>query len=75
MDLSNKEIDIEFMTSDMLTGSSKVTVSISQEISEGVIQRIATYKLEFTGQSFSSMSDPSLLVALQEKLESIPEPT
>jgi hypothetical protein len=74
MDLSNKEIDIEFMTSDMLTGSSKVTVSISHEISEGVIQRIATYKLEFTGQSFSSMSDPNLLVALQEKLESIPEP-
>lgn len=74
MDLSNKEIDIEFMSSNMVTGESVVTVSVSAELVAGIFQKIGTYKINFVGESFSSTTDPKLLIALQEKLAGIPEP-
>lgn len=74
MDLSNKEIDIEFMSSNMVLGTSTVTVTVSVDIADGVKQRLASYKLDFAGVSYTSTSDPKLIAALQAKLESLPEP-
>jgi hypothetical protein len=74
MDLTNKEIDVEFMSSNLITGETIITVSISAEVMEGIMQRIGTYKLSFVGETFTSTTDSRLLVALQEKLEGLPEP-
>jgi hypothetical protein len=74
MNLENKEIDIEFMSSNMVTGESVVTVSISKEVAPEILQKIGTYKLSFAASTFTSMDDPQLLIALQERLSVIPEP-
>lgn len=74
MNLEDKEIDVEFMSSNMVTGESVVTVSVSKEVIPEVFQKIGTYKLSFVAGSFTSTDDPQLLIALQEKLAGIPEP-
>lgn len=74
MDLSNKNIDIDFMSSNFVDGSTTVTVTLTQEIAEGVRRNIGTYKLDFWGDAYTSMTDPRLMTALKEKLETLPEP-
>jgi hypothetical protein len=74
MDLSNKNIDIDFMSSNFVEGTTTLTVSLTQEIAEGVRKTLGTYKLDFWGDAYTSMNDPKLIEALKEKLESLPEP-
>jgi hypothetical protein len=74
MDLSNKNIDIDFMSSNFVEGTTTLTVSLTEDIAEGVRKNVGTYKLDFWGESYTSMNDPALLTALQEKLASLPEP-
>jgi hypothetical protein len=47
-------------------------VMITQEISPGIQKTIGSYALEID-RVFTSVSDPALLAAIQEMLESIPE--
>jgi hypothetical protein len=74
MDLSNKEIDVDFMSSSIDTSETRLTVTITEEIAQGVRRSIGTYKFTLIGESFKSVNDPNLLVALRNKLESLPEP-
>lgn len=72
MNLNNKQVTIVGLTTTTYPELSRAIVNISEEISPGIQKTLGTYTLEIQ-RVFSSVSDPSLLAAIQEMLESIPE--
>lgn len=72
MNLENKIINIEMMSVTSYPPDTTVTVSISEEILEGVFRHIGKYNIKFD-QIFQSSSDPALLQMVNEKLSLIPE--
>lgn len=72
MDLTNKHVTLTSLTSTSFPEMSRAMVIITQEVSPGIQKTVGSYALEID-RVFSSVSDPALLSAIQQMLESIPE--
>ena len=72
MDLTNKQIQVVSLSSNMVTNLSVARVSISQEIAPGIFKLIVQYDLTFN-DIYTSPLDPALLSAISEKLSVLPD--
>lgn len=72
MDLTNKTMTILYMSVVTFPPETTVKVEITQEILPGIFKSLATYDLKFE-QVYQNTSDPALLVAINEKLATIPD--
>jgi hypothetical protein len=72
MNLTNKQVTLISLTSTTFPEMSRAMVTVSQEVIPGVQKTLGTYTLQIE-RVFSSTSDPSLLSAIQEMLEAIPD--
>jgi hypothetical protein len=72
MNLTNKQITITTLEINSFPVKTTATVVITEMIAEGVYKQVNSFKMEFD-TSYTSLDDPALLNAIQEKLLEIPE--
>ena len=71
MDLTNKIVNITYMSVNSYPPETTTKVTISQEILPGVFKTLDIYDLKFD-QVYQGTSDAALLAAINEKLTAIP---
>jgi hypothetical protein len=72
MNLTNRQVTITTLETNTFPSKTIANVTITETIAEGVYKQVASYRLEFD-EAYTSLSDPALLNAVQEKLLEIPE--
>lgn len=75
MDLTNKEIDIKYMSSNGITGETIVSLTVVVPITDTITQELGAYTISLIGETYTSVSDAKLLRDLREKLLEIPDPS
>lgn len=73
MDLSNKLIVINTITTTSYPPNTDVEVRVSEELAPGVHRVVGVYSLNFP-EVYSGLEHPALMSAVAEVLEGIPEP-
>lgn len=71
MNLENKIVTLQTISSTTYPPETKVTVSVKEEISDGVYVVKAYYDITF--DKLYNFNDPGLLSAVNEKLSALPE--
>lgn len=72
MNLTNKQISVISLSSNLVTNISIAKVAVTQEISPGIFKLIDQYDLTFN-DAYTITSDPLLLSAINEKLLALPD--
>lgn len=72
MNIDNYEISILRFAANNVERTSIAQVALTEVVGEGIIRQVGIYDLSLA-RAFTSVGDPQLLLAIREKLESIPE--
>ena len=72
MNIDNYEISILRFAANNVERTSLAQVALTEEVAEGIIRQVGIYDLALA-RAFTSVGDQQLLLAIREKLESIPE--
>ena len=72
MNLTNKQISVISLSTNMVTSITIAKVNVTQEISSGIFKLVDQYDLTFN-DIYTITNDPLLLSAIREKLSLIPD--
>jgi hypothetical protein len=72
MNIDNYDISVLRFAANNVERSSIAQVALTETIAEGIVRQVGIYDLSLS-RAFTSVTDPQLLLAIQERLESIPE--
>jgi hypothetical protein len=72
MNLTNKQIQVISLSTNMVTNITVAKISISEQVAPEINKLISQYDLTFN-DLYTSPSDPALLSAINEKLALLPD--